>query len=33
MEALIRKFSPGFMTVVVYVVLIGFALMCTWGVL
>jgi hypothetical protein len=33
MQAIMRKFSPGLMTLMVYVALIAFALLCNWDVL
>lgn len=33
MQAIMRKFSPGLMTLMVYAALIAFALLCNWDVL
>jgi hypothetical protein len=33
MQAILRKMSPGLMTLMVYVALIAFALLCNWNIL
>jgi hypothetical protein len=33
MQAIMRKYSTGLMTLVVYAVLIAFALLCNWDIL